>query len=190
MALFQKRERIYLEGFVRFMLQNLLKSNSLNVKDIDKDGLLSSEEIKKTNVEILTFRIALLQMILSDIGKFGSNEFSSEEIAFKTGQALLMALKDGVQSDENARKRAEELLEHSVSYFENLSNINEAELNEKGIYFFLCREFSNKILGENIDFNDENVRNKHFLLFDSAKQVYKNDEASIRKLVKEFKFIN
>lgn len=190
MSLFQKKQEIKFGGFIRLMQQKLLQSKGYDIKSIDKNSVLSDEEIQIANEEVFTLRLVLLTLILSDISKFGSKTYSSEDVSSMSCLALFLALQDTGTPEIQAKEKAERYIEKFMGYIEFLLSVDRKELEEKGQYFFVLRHYQDIIFGNKPNVSDEQSREKLFIVFDAARQVYRNDEKAIKALVKQFKFLN
>jgi len=188
-SIFQKKQSIHFEAFLRLLISKLLTATKLNIESIDEAKILSKDEIKIANEEIIPFRLVVLSLLLSNIGKYGKKHYSSEEINKSLVIALRLAYQDIGLSKNDALITMQKQVDRMSQYFVGISTISEEEIKEKGTYFFITVQYPQFVLKEKIDFSREDDRNKNFILFDVAKQVYCNDEKHIPKLVKEFKFI-
>lgn len=190
MSLFQKKQEIKFGGFIRLMQQKLLQSKDFNIKSIDENSVLSDEEIQIANEEVITLRLVLLTLILSDISKFGSKTYSSEGVSSMASVALCLALQDTGTPEVGAKEKAEKYIEKFMEYFKFVLSIDKKELEEKGQYFFVLRHYEDIVIGNKPNVSDERSREKLFIVFDAARQVYRNDEKAIKALVKKFTFQN
>lgn len=190
MGLFSPKQEIYLGGFVRLLLKEMISSKSLDIATINEGSLLSEKEVEKANEEILPLRLTLLSLLLNKIGKFGKQDFSSEEIGKTIGVALGLAYQDSGSSKSVASELAGRALDRIGNYYDNLMKVDEKEVEGEGPYFFVVNQYPNLILGKKLDPMNEKNREKRFVLFDAAKQVYRNDEKNLPKLIDQFKFLD
>jgi len=190
MSIFLKKQRVYFGGFLRLLLSKLISSNSFNINTIDKDGLLSAEEIEKANDEILPLRLVIIALLLNKISKFGNKNFSSNEIGEALGLALGLAYKDTGSANNVAMELTQRQIDKFGEYFNKLMAISKKDIAEKGPYFFVAFQYPKFILGENLDLIIEKNRLKDFLLFEAAKQIYENEKKYIPKILREFIFLD
>lgn len=190
MSIFKKKDKVYLGAFLRLIIKQLIDSKTLDIKTIDEESFLSNKEVEHANAEILDLRFAILAMKLTEKGKFGKKQFSSEEIGHTFSIALALAFQDTGKNKEEALSAAEPHIEAFLEYYKYLEQINEKELAEKGPYFFLIRCYEKKVLGKMPHPLNKQYQDKSFVVFHAGKQVFENDNKGFPALIKEFYFLD
>lgn len=189
---FQKKEEMYLGGFVRMLASVLIQDRNVDLSIVNKDGDISPEEEALVQEELPYFRIVLLMFLLADTGgKFGSKVFSEQEISSTVVQGTILAFDDSGIKEKELEARGERLQQTILNYLSALEKTDAEEIQNKGIFFFLCTTFADRMMAKAGQKKGGMAGlGKHFIFFDIAKQVYRNNEEAFKGAIKTVKFLD
>tara|TARA_Y100000310_G_C20541850_1_gene743678 strand:+ start:422 stop:997 length:576 start_codon:yes stop_codon:yes gene_type:complete len=188
---FSKKEKKNLGSFIRAVVGTLLKADPGDISVIDTENKLNENERKEIKNEIEFFRLIVLLFQLMEISRFGKKEFTPQELGQVFGVASGLAYQDSGLSKEAAEKKLNVLGERIGYYTDNVEKTEPKELEKRGVFFYLTKLFTDFILkSETAKFSDESFQEKHFLVFEMGKQIYRNDEKAFKDLIKNVKFID
>lgn len=184
-----KKEEIRLGSFIRLVVGTLLKADPGDISIVDTENKLDESERKKIKNEIEFFRLIVLQFQLMEISRFGKKKFTTQELGHVFGFAVVLAHQDNGFSKENIEKKMEVFEERIGYYIDVVEKTDPKELETKGVFFYLVKCFADLVLKSEIaKFGDQSFQDKHFLVFELGKQVYRNDEKIFKDLIKNVKF--
>lgn len=188
---FSKKEKMSLGSFIRSVVSTLLKADSGDISIVDTGNCLDEDERKEVKNEIEFFRLITLMFQLMEISRFGKKEFTTQELGQVFGVATVLAYQDNGFSKEDAEKKAETLIKKVEYYTDAIEKTDKNELESKGVFFYLIKYFTDLTLkSKTAKFSDQNFQDKHFLVFELGKQVYRNDEKVFKDLIKDIKFLD
>jgi hypothetical protein len=187
--LFTSKEKIEFNSFVRMMVNILFKNNPVNLAVVDQDNTLTIEDKEKIQDEILYFRIILLMFFLVNKQVFGKKSYTSEDIGKAVGICYGLECRDAGMDQESMEKQMDVFNTKLDYYFNYLQSIGEKEVEEKGVFFYLCKCFADYILDTTTEsFADPAFVSKNFTVFDIAKQTYQNSEEAFNGMIKNIEF--
>lgn len=173
---FKSKGKVYLKEFLELYIQALVKSDV---------SFPSSETIRfdkeKFSVELLYFRLVVLYFLITEIEWFGKKRYDLGSVENLIAEAYALTL------PEKEVKKVEAYRSRLLSYVIYLSKADKQRLKDRGIYFHLLMCFADLVVGEG-SHHDESFRDKRFVVFDFGKQIYRNDEKALRKMLKNFEF--
>jgi hypothetical protein len=182
------KQRMHLGNFAGMFITALLQ-RKYDFSELN--GVLSEESKNRLiNKELEYFKVVLFAWHLTEISKFGKKRYSGRDIAELIGYGTIMACRDIGKSEEEVINFIDTLMKRFDYYSDSLSKINEAELNAKGIYFYLITFFTNlMVVSTPIEIiKNDIIRTEHFAVFNLATQVYKDDEKVLFQVLKTIKF--
>ena len=183
MALFKKKLRV--ETGMRMMLRAALSRDPRRLfADVASRGILRQEDLARMERELLPFDLALWHILFLDHLR-AESEARVEQLSEKFGRALVFALGDLAEVGQSLESRAQELVNSAFGYSGALSLASAQEL-EKGTYFFCCQEFTRRVL-PGIDLRREADVERHFQVFDLAKQNYEATRQALKELLRNYK---
>jgi len=186
---FRKKEEMQLGSFIRLVVGTLLKADPGDISIVDTEKRLDENERKEIRSEIEYFRLITLLFQLMEISRFGKKEFTPQELGQVFGVASGFAYQDNGLSKEAAEKKLDILGERIGYYTDEVEKTDPKELEKRGVFFYLTKLFTDFILkSETAKFSDQNFQDKHFLVFEMGRQIYRNDEKVFKDLVKNVKF--
>lgn len=191
--MFQKKEKMYLGGFLRSYLTLLIKSKVTIDTGTTKIPFTSQEEdLLKEELQYVRYAVLMFQLL--EIGKFGKKKFNSEEIGYAIGYALCLAYQDLGESKKLAEDKLERLngkIEFYGRQLEKVEKSDPANLKKRGVYFYILSAFADLFTNSNSNkLRVENFRNKHFLVFEFGNQMYKQDLSTFRQAIKRIEFMD
>jgi hypothetical protein len=186
MALFKKK--LHVEAAMRMMLRaSLSRDPRRALAEVASGGILQQEDVARVERELLPFDLALWHALFLDHFRAQTEELV-EDLSAKFATALMFALRDAGVADSALESRADELINSAFGYLEALTSASPQEL-KGGRYFYYCQQFTRRVLS-GIDLRLEPDRNRHFQVFDIAKQNYEATRQAHDGLLREYKLLN
>lgn len=188
---FNKKEKMNLRSFIQSVVGTLLKAAPDDISIIDTEKKLNESECQEIRKEIEFFRLIVLLFQLMEISRFGKKEFTPQELGQVFGVGAGLACQDNGLSKEVAEKKMEALSERIGYYTDAVEKTDPKELEKQGVFFYLVKHFTDLILkSKTAKFSDQSFQDKHFLVFEMGRQIYRNDEKAFKDLIKNVKFID
>ena len=185
------KEKMNLGTFVRVVASTILKSDAGDISVVDTKNLLSKNERIEIKNEIEFFRLIILMFQLSEISRFGKKKFSSQELGQVFGIGVGLAYQDNGLSRDETEKKMDILSERIGYYTDAVEKTDQKELEAKGVFFYLIKYFTNLIIKFDVaKLREQQFQDKHFLVFELGKQVYRHDEKAFKNLIKNVKFLD
>jgi hypothetical protein len=180
--LFSKREPATLEQFVSAAVQTAFEYPAAeNLQKVDTSQVLSARETTHLIKEVPAFIIAvnqMLVMIAADQGKVKRFKGDSQHdigqgIGYGFAVTTGMYLESTGLSHDKAANEAERIGDKSLKYLQTASGNVADDAPVQDIFFEYCKLFA---LGFSQD------KDKNFVVFDFAKQLYRNIESAFNGL--------
>ncbi len=181
------KEKIPLGSFVRDVA-GLTAGREFDVAALDAGGELSEVERSIAMTAARPFHLVVLHMLLSDMLEAGKLSIGYEELGELFVTATCLGYQDAGFSDDDTLKLGETYSSELGWYTEYLGTVDQAELLKRGFYFWLCQGFVNKYL-PSFESSGTSTIDKHFILFELAKQIYRNSEEGLKHVLKRVKLV-
>lgn len=183
--LFSKKESITLEEFVSVAIQTAFEyPTAENLQRVDTGQVLSEKEVSDVRKGVPSLILAINQMLLmieAENGKVkrfkgDSQHDIAETVSYGFGVTSGKYLESTGLSHDKAADEAEKVGNQCLQYLQKATQNLPDNAPVQDIFFQYCKLFADNILAGSQD------TDKHFIVFDFAKQLYRNIESGFNNL--------
>jgi hypothetical protein len=183
MAFFRKR--LELPTAMRLVLGATIRRDySAALAPLRSGGILTAEDLVSVEREMPIFELALWFLRFMDY----ASALRPQEIGEQFELSLAAAYRDSGVATEEAQRRIEPMMESILSYPRGLQSVDPEWLESRGIDFCCCQQFTQRVLPR-LNLAEESARERHFQVFDLAKQALRTIESSFKGMLSEYRLV-
>ena len=113
-----------------------------------------------------------------------------EELGKQFGVAARLALQDTGLAGDELDAMSDGLVEGMEVYLDAVFGGEDGSMDEHGVYLLACQQLPRRVLTEGADLRDAAVRERHFEVFNIAKQINDAQSQVLATFLSHYKLIN
>jgi hypothetical protein len=179
------KAKLEIEAAMRLVLGAALRRDpDATLADIAQSGTLTPEDIATVKRELLPFDLALWHLLFLQLAA----KLGAEELTSRFTISLALASKDIGEISEQASSALEGRMSSALSYLQAASEKQSDRYKDAGPGFFYCQEFADRVLPQ-VDLLKGSAHDRHFQVFDIAKQSLREAETALADLQGEYRIM-
>ena len=181
------KRKLALQQVMRMALGAVLKRDPGSaLAEVAISGHLLPQDLDAVATQLLPFDVALWHALFLEHADARTPE-AAHALGHKFGAALVSAFVDTQRADEIDRGAPDRVLQTALSYLESVELVADADLEENGIFFYYCQEFTRRVIpGVSLH---EAALLRHQQVFDIAKQSYTAARQAFTGLQHQYKIL-